>query len=650
MLQEQEASFAFFLGAGCSISSGIPGAATLVETWLPEFHRRVTGGKIPYQEWLAAEFPQHKPDNPGASYAKVMRRLFRFPAQRQRETERICLGKDPGFGYTVLAKLITQESCGTRCNFILTTNFDDMVADALYLHTRQKPLVIIHDSLMGFAETGRTRPLVIKLHGDALLEPKHVEEETFELDPKMCDVLADLLTRRGLIFVGYGGNDRSVYSFLKQLPLETLTWGVYWINDQIPDNDFGIWLQSRPRAIWVKHLRFDELMLLMRAEFGLAHPEERRFQDLMKTYFETFQKLEEGVAAKPESPDKRALTSAVEKAAEEFTDWWAVQLAADKFEMSDPDKADAIYRQGLEKFPTSHQLIGNYANFLADVRKDFDQAESCYKRALDADPNDADYLNNYADFLETNRRDFDQAEAFYKRALEADPNHANNLGNYAIFLWERRQDFEQAESCYKRALESDPNHALQLGNYAKFLADVREDFDQAESFYKRALQADPNHANNLGNYALFLQNVRKNFDQAEAFYKRACEADPNHSVNLGNYAGLLLSRGEREKGMSNLQKALSLANPNSQAPQFLECHFYRLANGPAEQKAEALRELHKLLVQGVRSPGWDLSWNIERAEKDGHPNVALLKALAAVIADGADPATLDQFKEWRNVK
>lgn len=459
MLQEQEASFAFFLGAGCSISSGILGAATLVETWLPELHRRVTSNKTPYQEWLPAEFPEYKAENPAASYARVMRRLFRVPAQRQRETERICLGKDPGFGYAVLAKLITQESCGSRCNFILTTNFDDMVADALYLHTQQKPLVIIHNSLIGFAETGRTRPLVIKLHGDALLEPRHVEEETFELDAKMRDVLADLLSRRGLIFVGYGGNDRSVLSFLKQLPSEALTWGVYWVNDQIPNNDFGHWLKSRPRAVWVNHLRFDELMLLIRSAFGLAHPEERRFQTLMNAYFETFKNLENAVAARPESPAKKALSTAAEKAAEEFTHWWAVELAARKLKKSDPDKADEIYKEGLQRFPESPQLLGHYALFLKQVRKDMDQAEAYYRRALEADPKHAGILCNYAVFLEQVRKEMDQAETFYRRALEVDPNHADILGNYAGFLL-ARGDRDKGFAYLRQAL-SGANVAMQ---------------------------------------------------------------------------------------------------------------------------------------------------------------------------------------------
>jgi len=40
---DNESRFAFFLGAGCSISSGIPGAGELVNEWLGRLCRQQTG-------------------------------------------------------------------------------------------------------------------------------------------------------------------------------------------------------------------------------------------------------------------------------------------------------------------------------------------------------------------------------------------------------------------------------------------------------------------------------------------------------------------------------------------------------------------------------------------------------------------------------
>ena len=59
--------------------------------------------------------------------------------------------------------------------------------------------------------------------------------------------------------------------------------------------------------------------------------------------------------------------------------------------------------------------------------------------------------------------------------------------------------------------------------------------------------------------------------------------------------------------------------------------------------------MKRLIGEDAQSPRWDFSPNMARAEEDGHPNVPLLKALAAVIADGAEPSTLDAFEEWQNL-
>ena len=612
---EQQGQLAFFVGAGCSISSGIPGAATLVKDWLPKLHYQMTGEGEPFDEWVARELPRYKQENPAASYASVMRLLFPQSPQRQREVERFALGKDPAFGYAVLAGLMTPKDLAPCFNLVLTTNFDDLVADALYLFTQRKPLVVAHESLAGFVETGGSRPLVIKLHGDALLEPKSLEEETAELDPAIQEVLTEQLRDRGLVFVGYGGNDRSISGFLKGLPANALKWGVYWVNKQLPETDFGEWLESRADAFWIEHLSFDELMVLVFQEFHLSHPDTRRFDKLMTTYGETFSKLSKGVEAKEEGALKDRLVSAVSKTAEEFKDWWSVEIAARKVTESDPEEADRIYSAGIERFPQSLELQGNYANFLCQVREKMDEAES-----------------------------------YYRRALEADPTHAGMLGNYAVFLKNVRQKMDEAESYYQRALEADPTDADILGNYASFLKNVRQKMDEAESYYQRALEADPTNATNLGNYANFLWHARKKMDEAASYYQRAIEADPTHAHNLSNYAGFLLSRGNTKEGLQQLERAIPLAIGEAEEGLLLECQFYRYAHAPEAEHAEALCEIRVLLEKNVRSRGWDLTQNIERTREDGHPNIELLEALAKVISQDADLATLDPFDEWQKAQ
>ena len=451
--EDDDSKFIFFVGAGCSVSSGIPAADKLVKSWLPRLKKITTGEENDWEMWAQKNYGYD--DNKAASiYGKVIEELFLTPQERQKEIERLIEGKDPGFGYGVLAKLMTHPDCGKHFNIALTVNFDDLIADALYLYTNKKPLVIQHESLINFVRITTSQPLVIKLHGDARLEPKNTKMETEELAERVKEVIKNILSEFGLIFIGYGGQDNSIAELLNELPQDALPWGIYWVSDRIPDTPLGKWLKNRQNAIWVKHKDFDEFMLLFWNEFKLEHPDKSRFDKLLNTYYETFQKLREKIESRAEKEEP--LEKSMEQALRKIKDWWSVELEARKYKNSEPDKADKIYQEGIKRFPNDAKLLGNYANFIYKILKDYDKAEEYYKRALEADPNHANNLGNYANFLYEIRKDYDKAEEYYKRALEADPNHANNLGNYANFLKNIRKDYDKAEEYYKRALETDP--------------------------------------------------------------------------------------------------------------------------------------------------------------------------------------------------
>ena len=64
------------------------------------------------------------------------------------------------------------------------------------------------------------------------------------------------------------------------------------------------------------------------------------------------------------------------------------------------------------------------------------------------------------------------------------------------------------------------------------------------------------------------------------------------------------------------------------------------------ERTELLRLSKQAIIDGVRSPHFDLSANVERARSDNVPGVDLLAALARVIADEEPAQALDQFPEW----
>ena len=426
----EDEKYAFFLGAGCSVSSGIPVCSTLIEKdWLPKLFEIENYGDVNYKDWYETQKEKYDSENAADIYGNVISRLFKTPQQRQNEIERICKGTLPGFGYGVLSMLVSSQR--EKFNVITTTNFDSLVSDAMFLFTNYHPLVISHESLADFIRPTTSKPIIIKLHHDAKLAPCNTSAEVGKIAPEMQEKFQSLMYDRGLIFIGYGGNDEGIYQMLNQLPQIALPYGVYWINGEEPNSIIRPWLEKR-NAFWINQLDFDEFMLIIKDEFDLPDPDRKHIDQVFNNYYEKLNTLSRSIESRdPNAEATKLLDKALRNSIEGITDPYGFHLKAESVMKKDPDLADQIYRAGLDKYPESIVVNGNYANFLTDIKKDYDRAEEFYKRAVELDPDYAITIGNYASFLYDIRKDHDRAEEFYKRALELDPKDANQTGNYA---------------------------------------------------------------------------------------------------------------------------------------------------------------------------------------------------------------------------
>lgn len=566
-VKKRKQRFTWFFGAGCSISSNINAAGKLVGQWVDELWKFQGLPGDMDDDWLNKTFESYDRANPALHYAKAFERRFPAPNDRQQEIERICAGADPGYGYAALAQLMSREDIGALCNTVLTTNFDDLVADALYIYgdKSSRPLVVTHEALARYIRIASSRPTIVKLHGDAHIDPKNLTPETKRIRKDVAKDLHPLLSNSSIIFVGYGGNDESIAHFFAEYPSEALATQIYWVGRHDPGPILLDWL-CRRGALRVDHTDFDEMMHLLRGGLDIPNLERQRWdarwEQLFNGYYDSLKKFEEKVKQTPESSQKDALRQVSQEVLKNHqrNEW---DYYAQTFSSTSPAEEAATYEEGLKAYPKSPLLNGMYALFLETVRKDIDAAETYYRRAIEVDPKHAGNLGNYALFLQGVRKEMDTAETFYKRALDVDPRHAGNLGNYAVFVQNVRNDLGTAEALYKRAIDADPKNASNLGNYALFLETVRKDMDTAEAYYKRAIDADPKHANNLANYAAFLQVVRRNMDAAETFYKRAIEVVPANANSLGGYASFLQTVRKDLDGAEALYKRALDIEPNN---------------------------------------------------------------------------------------
>lgn len=639
--RRQTHRYCFLLGAGASVASGIPTGETLAKQWLQESYRRNDFSGQSLADWSKQQFgTDFDCERAGERYSDIYD--LRFGRDRNdgyAHLETLMEGREPSIGYSYLGYILSE----TRHNVAITTNFDNLIADSVSIYGQKFPIVLADDSLAYYATTELRRPLIAKIHGGLGFAPKNSAADIGKLPDQWKFALNKIFDQYEPIVVGYAGNDGSLMDLLQALEGRTLHW---CLRTSPADMDKAIAdLPVRVRKLTEQHSinfvpvqGFDHLMAALWKGLAEAHPNDfpdlldalKQKQDLrvrahedqraklfglgLSTDLVMAKKRATSVASEPATAAKKgqeadALKALVGEEGERRKEkpWWRYREEIDA--MPDTAAMDVGYKAAIEALPLSAPLLGSYANFLTGV---------CQRH--------------------------DEAERYYERALDADPQDATTLSNFARFLTSVRQRDEEAETLLLRAVEADPKHAAILNNYANFLRKVRRTPDEAEVYYQRALEADPKHSKILGNYASFLNEIRQRPDEAEMYYQRALEADPTNSNFLGNYAQRLLETGRAVEGLSKLS---AVEHSESLAPELaVELGFYRYAHD-ATQRVAALRRLKQLVSSGARSLEWNLMRNIIRAERDGHPNVPLLKALDAVITRDEHPATLDSFPDWR---
>ncbi|MFQ2252848.1 tetratricopeptide repeat protein [Aeromonas hydrophila] len=570
----KDRSLAFVLGAGASISSGIPAGGALAKRWLEDIHLREslkTGEKI--ETWAsqklgAKEFQLH---DAATYYAKIFELRFGCdPQSGYAALEAVMEKAEPSIGYAILAKILAT----THNKVVVTTNFDNLVADALSLQALRAPLIVGHEALTGFINPRLSRPLIAKIHRDLHLHPKNDQNGVNILENGWKDALSKLFQHYTPLVIGYGGNDESLMGFLSDLPPHYIPGRLFWCyrEGDYPQERI-LEVVSHHRGILVAIAGFDEFMVQLAQTLfprfmlddisneisEIGNQRTKKYQALVNKLMENTVKQKTESVSEITQQARQSISEVRSK--EDEDQWWEWEIRANK--ESEPAKIQDVYKKGIKRLPHSSELHGNYANFLADVLWDYKTAEVMYKRAIELDPNNANNISNYAHFLANQLGDYDEAESMYKRALEIEPNDAYKVCNYAIFLANQSEAYDAAELMYERALELEPNNTNYICSYAIFLANKRRNYDAAEAMYERILKLEPNDANYIGSYANFLADKRRNYDAAEAMYKLAIELAPEDGSNIGNYAHFLETQREDFDAADAMYKRALEISPNN---------------------------------------------------------------------------------------
>lgn len=607
-------SFVFLLGAGASVSSGIPAAARLAKNWLEDLHfQDPSAADVPFDKWLAAGrhgIQDLDPNNLAASYPAIYDRRFSTnPDHGYAALTKVMSNAEPGLGYSVLATMLATQ----RHNTVITTNFDNLIERALLYYTNHTPLTCTHETTAGAFSRGVSRPLIVKCHRDLLLDPHSGQDGTKSLNDKYGAAIRSLLPGKVLIVVGYGGNDGSLMDFFEKLDEDHCSRAVYWCYwkpDGPPTGRAAAWIAKRRGAI-VPIDGFDELFYAVRKEFGfpLLDDEMDSLHGKRKAAYrlqaeDIAKRMGEGDAPSP------AGTAAEVSATIPGVVGSNAGSVDDKIECSAKDSPRASTNLAIHLDPLAadgDNTVSSWEALLPILEMPAGPDKCAAFEALIKEyPSDPEVLDRYATAL----REHGQIAEAAKHAAAAlalaefrvpndSPELSRFLNNLAT-IQQAQGDLTGARASMARAITIDekhltPDHPTFATRYSNLAMIQMEqgDLSSAQVSIERAIAIQAKHfapdhpafATSFSNLAM-IQKAQGNVQGARSNMERAISIDikhfgPNHptfATRYSNLSGLQRAQGDLTGARASMQQAIAIGERHlSTDDPLLATYFSNLA-------------------------------------------------------------------------
>ena len=274
----------WFLGAGASVTSGLPTAGTLIWEFKREIYcnsqhisssRFKDLGDSRFRTTVQSHFDSQggfPKLNAPEEYSFYFEKYLPDERDRQRFLSERLKSKTPSFGYYCLAAIHAMN----QSKIIWSTNFDRLVEQSFQettiseklpreltvasLEQPDKALCSIQDQQW---------PMLIKLHGDYQYHKlANIESELLKQDAILEQCLVNQSTQHGIAFVGYSGRDSSVMKMLyRALDQDgAFPHGIFWftrLGSKPAEEVLNFLSQARAKQIQAAYVEvggFDELM------------------------------------------------------------------------------------------------------------------------------------------------------------------------------------------------------------------------------------------------------------------------------------------------------------------------------------------------------------------------------------------------------
>lgn len=532
MLKESTESgqrFCFIIGSGCSKSSGIPTGYDLANKWYKELFDIFEQGAI--DNWIN----ENKIDKNdlGKFYSDIFDFRFKLNASNgHHELERIMENAEPSSGYYFFARHLAE----TKNNLVITTNFDSLTEDALFIYTDKKPIVIGHESLANFVDLNATRPIIVKVHRGLYFNPKNTATDTTYMAEEWKSVLRKVFSIYTPVVIGYGGNDGSLMSFLNDVSVDLNS--IYWcVRDNVCLCEETTTLLKKRKGYCVKIQGFDEMMFMLGNAFGYHDPKEsimsianRRcetYDTQITKIIETYNKLKNPNGMQKEF--KEAVSDYNIK---------ALQEAKDDYEKNGPSKTS------LKRLSQSYSNVGDIENAIKYANKRIELY------------NDASSYIMLGEIYRKNNQ-FKEALAQYDKALEIEHNNSYAYASKSVTLIQLNKPLESI-SLISKAIDIANENVFSLKHISRLYAirssayQIIGNFDDALKDCKERVRLQPKDYEGYLDLGKFYEG-RKEYSEAISIYSILIDKDIDKYMGYFARGNLYLLMNDFDNALSDYQ-------------------------------------------------------------------------------------------------
>lgn len=562
--QKYNRRFCFILGSGASREGGIPTGVEMAKIWAEELKNKYEEKEL---QNLMKKLDIKSISPSSENYFGIYDLRF-YPdyqegyAYFERELEKGV----PSLGHHALAKILA----GKTHNLAITTNFDSLIEDALFIYANEHPLLVGHESLAGFINLNVDRPIVAKIHRSLYFHPYNRQKETHGLDQEWQETLKKSFMVYTPVVIGYAGGDQSLMEFLKDedVKMNGLYW-CYWKKEK-PSKEIVDLVKSKNGCL-IPIEGFDYFMYMLSRKMGFENPDEEMrkvTEDRIERYNMQYDKFEKMIRTEAEQ------SSGSNETLNE------ILIEMDTFndeQIKEVKKEETAY---------------NYKTMGRIYRREGknDKAVEAYTAAIDLSPEDS--LNYYirADVY-FDLEEYDRAVEDYSKVIELDPEY-DDAYNSRGYCYRKLGNHDKAIKDYTKAIELNPEFDTAYYNRG-YIYDIMGQYQKAINDYTKAIDIDPEFDTAYNNRGYTYLNM-KEYPKALNDFTKAVEINskfPNPYKHMGT---LKYECEEYEEALKYLNKAIHLRDSYKAAYETRAKVYHALGDHEKakkdEERAEALSD------------------------------------------------------------